>query len=148
MGEVESGARNVKKLLLLFAGVVLVLAVLVGLTVRRSAQRADRLDRTWEEEIFGGLEPPARFPPRQPNDTALALETLAAELGLHFSTPHHPVPAPEPAAAESWLQARELMQEHFDSMVASAAAFGPSRRLVPLGPSYGTSPRERRLAGG
>lgn len=103
----------------------MVIATAAAVTVYDSHLRAERLDRIWERELFGGVEPAVRFPPRPANATALALERLAHRLGIDISTPHHPVPDPDPEKADRWQAAREPMRRRMHAVASSTGAALP-----------------------
>ncbi len=57
-----------------------------------------RLEETWKAELFAGLEPLERFPPREINETAMRLEDIATSLGIRLPAQHRSLP--EAAAPE------------------------------------------------
>jgi hypothetical protein len=109
-GKVRRGGWKPIPLVLL--GTVLALTILVAAWWVWGLHRDERLRKIWRQEIFDGLEPGERFPAHQRNETALALEGLAAEIGLDFSVGDRTAAAPSDKAAHGWERAYQLVPEH------------------------------------
>lgn len=118
-----------KTALLVLFGAVLALTILGAAWWAWGLRRDERLREVWRQEIFEGLEPSERFPPRQRNETALAVEGLAAEMGLDFSVGDRAAAVPSDEASRRWDRAKEFLEEHQWALRASTVD-----RTPPLNP--------------
>ena len=116
----------IKRLALVLFGLPLLAALLVFVVASVYVHREGRLYRFWEEELFDGRGPAERYPAREANETARAIEALAAEIGIDFSTVDRADPAPELGAAEGWELANEPVRRHLAAVVSSADAAIPA----------------------
>lgn len=110
--------------------VVLVVCV-AALALRERSRRADeRLLARWAD-LLGGESFPERFPPTEPNETALRLGALGAAMGLEM-VPAEVVEGPRPseASAARFAEHKRQLEEYLDAVAA-----GPSRAAWPPVPA-------------
>ncbi|MCP3964493.1 MAG: hypothetical protein GY719_42235 [bacterium] len=114
----------VRFFLRLLAAIVVLVVIAVAWFVVSTLATERRIEQTWHEEIFAGLELHERFPSREVNETARRLEDLGTSLGIDFTAQHRPLPAaPAPEDAARFEAVEGTLKEW--SGEAYAATSGP-----------------------